>query len=117
FWFTSERIERKPHHCCRNARAAAGNDRSLDVDAAGRESLPEPVGRNQSAVLDQSGVGHIERAGNVAGAHARSRLRRIAAEAVGGLRIDDLSSTYLECGLDVSKSSNDINRLASMEPI
>ena len=62
----------------------------VEIDAAGGETLGDLSRRDQPAVLDQLGDRHVERARHVAGAHARPRLGRFAAEAIGGPRIDHL---------------------------
>ena len=53
-------------------------------------NLRDPLRRDQAAVLDQPGGGHVDGARHMAGMQARPRLRRFAAEAFRRPRVDDL---------------------------
>ena len=61
------------------------------------------LGRHQAAVLDDLGVGHVERARHVAGAQARARLGIAAGKASGRAGIDHLHAVVVERHLHVGE--------------
>src|SRR6266516_7100214 len=86
----AQRVEREPQNCRGDAGTAARHDRLVEIDPAARERRADTVARNQPAVLDESRIGHVARARHMSGAHARPRLRPLAAEPLDGTRVDDL---------------------------
>src|SRR5262245_8437302 len=85
---TAERVEREPKDRGRQPRAASGDDRRLEVDAAGGERPPKFFRRRKSSVLDHRRRWDIQRARHVTGAQAGARLRRLPQKALRGARID-----------------------------
>ena len=90
-WAPCRGVEREPQRGRGDARPAAGDDRRLEVDAAGGERLRDACRAATSRPFSIScGRRHVERARHVARAHARARLRRSPEEALGRPRVDHL---------------------------
>src|SRR5436190_6450308 len=91
-------VEREADDTGGDARATARRHFSRGIDAGRLDARLELGGRQHGAALgiEQVVVGQVERARHMAGAQAGARLGRLAAEAVGGARIDDLLAFAVE---------------------
>src|SRR5882757_5483968 len=109
----SKRVKGQPQCCSRYSRAAAGDNRLVDIDAACRKNFGEAVGWKERPVCDDCGRRDVVGTRNMSGPYARARLRGFAAEAVGGPCIDNLRAAAGECGLNVGQGGHDVTGLAS----
>src|SRR6266536_6535834 len=112
----AERIEREPQDRGGDAGAATRHDRLVEIDAAGLERRPDPVGRDETAVFDDPGIRHVAGARHMTGAHAWPGLRRLAAEALGRARVDDLRAAAAQGLPDVLDRLDGVLVPARREP-
>src|SRR5262249_43091424 len=112
---TAERVEREPKDCGREPRAASGDDRRLEVDAAGCERPPKFFWRRESSVLDHRRRGDIEGARHVTGAQPGARLRRLSQKALRGARIAHLCRAARQGCAHGGERGHDVRALARLE--